>query len=242
MTHKFAALTACSLLGMGVAGAVTIDNFNTLQSLQITAGGVTPVTIDGNVVTGANSVGGTRAMVLTRSVGSGGTEGLVNAVSALGALQLNSDTATQASLRLIWDGGANATLDAPGFAGVDFTDGGSSNRVRLGILSADLGFNIVFRAYTSVPGAYHEWNISPGAGASTQDLFFAAATSVGGASGFGSITAVEMSLNTPSAGDISIDFLETFGDTPNDPVPEPATMLLGGAGLLVLGLLRRKQA
>ncbi|MDX1978995.1 MAG: PEP-CTERM sorting domain-containing protein [Bryobacteraceae bacterium] len=241
MIHKFAASAVLSLASITLASAVTIDNFNTLQTLQIAAGGVTPVTVSNNVATGANSLGGTRGMTLERSAGIGSTDGLVNAVSLLGALQLNSDTSTTANLSLVWDGGGNTTLDAPGFAGVDFTDAGSSNRVRLGILSADLGFTITLRAYTTVPGAYHQWIVNPAPGPSTQDLFFATATSIGGASGFSAITAVEMSINTPTAGDIAIDFLETFGTPTNDPVPEPSTFALAGAGLVLAGLWRRNR-
>lgn len=231
----------CCAATFAVAQAATIDNFSTTQSLNVTAGPPPAQTQQGNVATGANAVGGTRAMVLNRTSGEGVATALVNNVSFPGALALNSDVGTNANLRIIWDGGANNTLDNPGFAPVDLTDGGLSDRIRLGILSADLGFSMVLRAYSTVASAYYEWNFNPAAGASTQNLFFAGASLVGAPAGLNSIRAVELLITTPTAGDIAIDFIESFGNPPDDNgVPEPATFVLAGAGLAAVGLLRRK--
>jgi hypothetical protein len=235
------ALSLCAAASFSVASAAVIDAFGTAQNITIAAGAPSAVNTPGNVAA-ADAAGGSRTIILSRTSGIGQAVAAVDSVSLPGAFQLNSDSGTTASLEFIWDGGADFTLDNPGFTTtVDFTDGGLSDRIRMAILDADLGFGMTLRLYTDVPGAYHEWGFSPGAGASTVDLFFAAATSVGGAAGFDTIRAVQLLIVPATAGDLAIDFIQSYGDPSNDPVPEPTTFVLAGAGLAAAALLRRNR-
>ncbi len=237
LSRKTLALTLCAGLSIGSAAfGATIDAFGTSQSVTVTAGPPPGQTNSGGVVAG-DAIGGGRGITVNRTSGEGVTQALVNDVSLLGALVINSAVGTNSDTTIIWDGGSNAGLDPAGFGAQDLTEGATKDRIRLQILSADLGFTMRMRVYTTVPGAYHEWNFAPGSGASTQDLLFTGATSVGGASGFNAIRAVELLINTPPAGDIAIDFIET---TSTGQTPEPSTLGLAAAGLLMAGWLRRK--
>ncbi|MDX1978994.1 MAG: PEP-CTERM sorting domain-containing protein [Bryobacteraceae bacterium] len=244
MLNRSLALVVCAAASFSAASAVTIDSFSTAQSLTISAGAPSAANLPGNVATGADAVGGTRTIILSRTSGIGQAVAAVDSVSLPGAFQLNTDAMTTAAVEFIWDGGADFTLDNPGFTTtVDFTDGGLSDRIRMAIIDADLGFSMTLRLYTDVPGSYHEWAFSPASGPSTVDLLFSTALSVGGATDFNAVRAVQLLIEPASAGDLAIDFITSTSDTPGDPgVPEPSTFVLAGIGLLAAGLIRRNRS
>ena len=107
---------AVSIVLAGASQAATIDDFTTPQSLA--AGTGTGLATSG-VATGSSSLGGARAVVLTRDESAAGTDA-VEIGPTSGAL-LTTDCCSGAYWTFIYDGGLDANYDPQGLGGLNLS-------------------------------------------------------------------------------------------------------------------------
>lgn len=220
------------------AAPILIDNFDTAQFLQVGPLGGNPLSGFGSVATGVNSIGGFRAVNLTRTVGSGIANVDVN-ISEPSLLSYSNGASVVSELLVWWDGDSNSTLDFTNYA-VDLTGGGTNTGIRIGNRS-DLVVSVSLQLYTDASNYSTASFNTPGLGTlapfTEEFLPFASFTPTGSGANFTNITAVLLSLTGPASFDLQLDFMEA-----NNPIPEPMTSLLIGGALLGLGMYGRRRA
>ncbi len=233
-------LLVTTLAGGAVLSAapILIDNFNTSQFLQVGPGGGNPLSGFNSVATGANAIGGFRAVNLTRTVGSGIANVDVN-LSEPSLFSYSNGASVVSQLSVWWDGDSNSTLDFTNFA-VDLTGSGTNTGILIGNRS-DLVVAVTLRLYTDAAN-YSTLNFNtPGLGTlapfTSVFLPFASFTPTGAGANFTNVTAALLSMTGPASFDLQLDFLEA-----TNPIPEPMSALLLGGALLGLGVYGRRRA
>jgi hypothetical protein len=222
------------LLTTNSAQALLIDNFNDVQSLSRSSVGSTSST-----VTAPGAIGGKRdGRVHVTSSPAGNSLDLNIDVGQPTLSHSQGSQVTGASI-IEWDGGNGAgSIDHTGLGGVDLTDGGVSDRLRVMVLQDDLPASLSFTIYDTLGGSASGVLALPGfifAGPTPFDLLF---SSFVGAVDMTSVGAIKMVISGLPNTDLTIDFVETTH------TPEPSTLLLLGTGILsVAGYgWRRKKA
>lgn len=239
MCLRFARLLlAGALMCTGLFSAtIVIDDFDSTQSLGTLS---TLGMVDGGQAA-AGVFGGSRYARLDNLTGGGAATLNVNQ-TASGLLEFGQDPAVSASFLLIWDGDTDDTLEFTNTLG-DLVST-SNNRIRVSYRS-DLSIPVTITVYTDAAN----WSsatfntTSTGFGSNpfaNVDLFFATSFTFHGGTGadFSNVRAITMSgtgASQPGA-DIQVDFIRAY----EDEVPEPATYLLLGAGLIAFATARRK--
>ncbi|HNT75904.1 MAG TPA: Ig-like domain-containing protein [Anaerolineae bacterium] len=147
---RFAWLMAVTVLAAGMwalgptspalaQSPITVDDWETTQSLTLTVPGVVSSTVDGAVI-----LGGERDLRVELIAGSA-----VTVETAGGDLHYTADTGAWASALVVWDGDDDdpAAFDPTGLGGVDLTGGGALNAFRLP-LTLDESAQITLTVYS----------------------------------------------------------------------------------------------
>lgn len=223
---KLALATALLLGATGIASAALIDDFSTDQAQLVQLGNV-PGTISSSQ-SGSGILGGWRDLAVTIPGADGpATQQAARAGVSLGSLNIGNDPGVSSIVTVVWDGagvgGAAAGLGA---------DGNLSTAIAIlvSVISADLNVTIDF-TLTDNSNVVSTASKTVAAGPVT----FALGDFSGGAD-WSQLRSIMMSVQGPAAYDVQIDLVE------GSDVPEPATILLSGAALLALGLMRRRSA
>ena len=237
-----------------------IDAFTTPQEAAINAGRSNPVLVDSNVFsTGETMLGGQRELVVRRDKGNG-TASVDVGLTLDAGLSFATAATTRAWALITWDGpgtgtakgsfnpaaGLHGTPDTFGLGGLDLTDGGRNNRLRVRAY-ADLGLSMLFTFYTSVnsyatavlmlPAGSRDENDDPIL--DIYDIPLSSFTIAGGAPSGGilrDVTAVTLELSGPAGVDMVLGYLVLTHS------PEPGTGLLFGAAVLLAAGTRLRRA
>jgi len=224
----YIALVGLGLLaGTGRAGAILIDDFSTDQ-MVIWLGGLGSAS---SQVSGAGILGGERDMEVTVV----SNVGVIMAAS-LDTLNYAHAFTSEGTGLIVWDGpdGA-ATLDPTGLGGVDFTDGGTEDKIAIPLLSSNLVAPMVLTAYTDAVN-YSTATVSLPGGTPPQlrlivlHTDFIAAPGGTGAD-FANIGAFSLLINGSSTPGLTAGF--------GSVVPEPSTATLLLFGIVGIVTIRR---
>jgi hypothetical protein len=228
-----ALIGAVALAEAAIAAPVLIDNFNTTQNLTIPSGGSNPTNISGSVATGANAIGGSRTIDLTRTSGLGSAEASANIVTN-GVLAFDTASSTIGAARLTWNAGG------AGLGNADLT-GGGTNQVFDVAIRSDLVAQLTLTVTSD--GGTSSWTFNaPGNGSGNPfvDLlldFNNPTSSTGTGADLTAADQIQLFINSNNVTsfDGQIDFIQARG------VPEPITLALFGASLIGLGVARRRK-
>lgn len=232
--------TAAALFGVShaVAAPVTIDSFDTDQ-------GVSTHDISSGSAVSEVMAGGTGTILgewrdLIAEVETSNGDFTYQAVVDAGDndnLVINSDSGVDGVTTVQWDGEETtdvATLDKDGMSARDLEDGGLNDRLSLGVVVSDLDTMITFNVYSGEnAGSTLEKTVN-----STSSVVdfefedFAQITGTSLAADFSAVTAVEMIVDTPSNGDVTLDFVES------NAIPAPAALPAGLVLLSGMGVFR----
>jgi hypothetical protein len=219
------ALAAALLLGISsTASATLIDNFSTSQGILDVTNGET----DWSTASGPGILGGHRDITISGAAADGDLDGFVPLATAQvsgGQLRVSNTSQISSVVTVAWDGagyeGAAAGLGAAG-------DLSTAIAIVVSVTSIDQPLTIEFIMTEGLNTATASALVS-----TTGQIVFGLGSFVGDAINFASVDSIKMVIEGPAAYDVDIDIVETA-------VPEPSTMLLSGAALLALGLLRKR--
>lgn len=208
------AISAVVLIGASSAQATLIDTFDT-QQLLFQWGMGTDSSTD---TSGSGYIGGRRYMEL--EVTAGTQRAYLESIAADSMLYLDTGSGVVTESLLRW----GATSGSYELA-ADLTVGGD-DRFTLRIVDVDTTMTLGMTVWDSSDNtATYQTSASAG------DLeFFYTAFTAGGTFDWTDIDQIEFWFDGPAAADMTLDFIVTA----NGPIPEPATMLLLGTGLIGL--------
>jgi hypothetical protein len=215
---------AFSALMLGSAQALTIDTFNTNQSVVDGIGGGA----SSSVASDATNILGTDRTVSIEQLGPGNTPSEINInTGTAGILTLGNTDAFSVS-NITYNGIAGA-----GLGGVDVTEGGNDDRFTLFVVFGDFPTDIELTVSDGANTA--SLQLSSPAFAIGTPLFFEYASFIGGPVDFTTIDMINIQLTTTTTvSDLQLDF---FGTTSE--IPEPAVLAILGLGLTGLGFAQR---
>ncbi|MGR5352957.1 PEP-CTERM sorting domain-containing protein [Vibrio alfacsensis] len=235
---------ATSLAFASQANAVVIDNFDNPDAIGVNW--VQDTTVDG---TGTGNpdratyddplgiIGGERDLwvnLLANPLGS--LTGVALSVAA-GSLSYGTGSGVIAEGKIQYDGNDSdaENIDIDGLGSVDLTANGG-DAFLLDVINTDLGFTFGVQVWSAL-GTETDTVVYTASGATTGLAALAFSDFVG--VDFTDVSAIEFTINTQGAeGQADIDF--SIGSVVS--VPEPASIAFFGAGLLGLGLLRRRKS
>lgn len=242
------------------AGPIVIDGFGTDQSsIFVLPGGGNPSSSNSGVAA-PDAVGGSRNVGITRVTGNDLDSANVGLTP--GIFTFSSAAANNSVGRIIWDGDTNNSVNPTGLGGVDLTGGGTNTFLRLQARSDITGtlYITVFTSATSYStvaitlpaggfGAtpfteyiipFSSFTQGAPANVTSSSIGFNLGAATGGVTftNVGAITLFVDGTGSSSAGlDTQIRLLQADGIV----TPEPITLALAGAGLGLMGLLRRRK-
>ncbi|MGR5320283.1 PEP-CTERM sorting domain-containing protein [Vibrio sp. DNB22_19_1] len=235
---------ATSLAFASQANAVVIDNFDNPDAVGVNF--VVDESADG-IGSGNESeatyddplgiIGGERDLWVNLIDNSFGSRAGVALSVAAGSLSYETGSGVVAEGKIQYDGDDNdaENIDIDGLGSVDLTANGG-DAFLLDVLDTDLGFTFGVQVWSNAGAdtAFFEYTAS-GATSGLAALAFSDFVGVD----FTDVSAIEFTINTQGAeGQADIDF--SIGSVVS--VPEPASIAFFGAGLLGLGLLRRRKS
>ncbi|MGR5070227.1 PEP-CTERM sorting domain-containing protein [Vibrio sp. PNB23_22_6] len=156
---------------------------------------------------------------------------------AAGSLSYGTGSSVVAEGKIQYDGNDNdaVNIDTAGLGSVDLTLNGG-DAFLLDVIDTDLGFTFGVQVWSAL-GTETDTVVYTASGATTGLAALAFSDFVG--VDFTDVSAIEFTINTNGkAGQADIDF--SIGSVVS--VPEPASIAFFGAGLLGLGLLRRRKS
>lgn len=225
------AATALAALGASTAQAgLIIDTFNTTQTVEIAAGGANPAMNSDSVVTGLESIGGTRDIILQRTDGLQLLSTRVNINN--GIFDFGAEPGVGGNVTIIYDAGMDGLLDPSGLDGADLTQGGIDDALCIAF-RYDLVLEVTVTVYTDesqVSTRSFTFFGPSGFGGPFNEVLLPYASFVpilGGGADFANIGAIEIYAETSEdslGADFQLDIIKT--------VPTPGALaLMGLAGL-----------
>lgn len=232
-------------LGAALAGhaSILIDSFGLGLNLTIESFATNPAEMSGGNTPGAGvAIGGSRGVRLTRE-GNAAASLSIDQVGS-GTLELLSGLFNSFTAFLQYDGDQSPNLtNTGGLGAIDLTQGGLNTRF---VIAQHL------EASQGSPPPVLTMIVHTNTGSSSLSVDSVMASFLGpfvlvefpfaqfiGTANFASVGAIELFINgANSAGTLfDMDYIEVNGTV--DGVPEPASLYLGGAGLLGICLIRR---
>lgn len=219
---------------------VTIDQFTTPAAGQsVTASSSTTSNLMTATTAGSDIIGLDRVSQANYSSGSGAVTVFAN-FSSDGFFSQSVAPNTVGWSYVEWDGDTTLGINPTGLGGVDLTEGGAANVLKVYVVDNDKLGDLTFRVFTDADEASEYVLNIPALTVNTLfSIPYAAFSDVGlggGPASFTSVGAISMKFVSAETGaDISLNFIET------GLVPEPSTALLLGAGMAGLSLIRRRR-
>jgi hypothetical protein len=212
------------IAGAEDARAILIDDFSTGQAAFV----ITPAGSGESQVSGSGILGGERDMIVTlvSSVGVG--------MSVAGDAMTYGHFANSEGTGLItWDGAdGSSVLDPIGLGGVDFTNGGTEDRIGIPLLVNNFAATMTLTAYTDAVN-YSTATVFLLGGVPPQtalSVLFTDFTATGSGADFTNIGAFSLYIDGSSTPGLTVGFAT---------IPEPSTATLLLFGLLGVAKLRR---
>ena len=230
-----AAACAGGLIVAGSAQAIVIDNFNSGSGMVSSAipGPVNFGTAAGDALANSRTLEiigfPTNADPLSM-----GAE--LEVAAPPGRLGHSQDAfAPGGRSRVLWD------ANGGGLGGLDLTDGGASNAIKMDLISIDVG-NVGVELFVEDTGGTVSSLVLPGLAPGTNEFLF---TDFVGGADFSMVESVMMEITASTTSDAVFDLIET-NDVPPPPgprgeVPEPVTATLGLMGLGALAHATRRR-
>lgn len=223
---------ALGLVTPSISSAIVIDDFdNGAVSMTRSAVGTSTSHQTGSL---SHMLGGHRDIKLSvTSVLIPLTSSDIEVATSFGLLSFSNDAKVKGKMEVLWD--ANGS----GLGGLDLTDGGLDDKLKVEYLFSDLGSSLTF-VVTDMLNNSSKMTLATLSGASVQQFPFIDFTPVAATSAdFTNVKAVKLTLDAPTSGDYIIDLIATAS-----PNPEPTTATLGLMGLLATALVghRRRTA
>jgi hypothetical protein len=234
MFRKYLAALAVTTLSFGSAQALTIDTFNTTQS--VTDFGGDAIATSGTVSDAANIIGTDRIVTVLQT---GGTTAASLSFNDGSNSLMTLSNADSTSTSTILYGGIGGTL---GLGGVDVTVSGAQNAFDIRVIQSDFA-TAVSITVGDASGSSILTQTSPTlVTSSTPFIFEFANFSVftGSGADFTSLEFIQIDITTSvNQTDLQLDF---FGTTTTVQTPEPGMALVFGFGLAALGFARRRRS
>jgi len=202
--------------------ALIIDSFNDTSQSVSSGGSIT------NTVAASEALGGFRQLDILSSTGPGITAANVFATASLGIFAHNENSFTSGSSRITWNANGAGL-------GVDLT---ANNAFILDTLTIDQGSMDVTIGITDNNSTDFVTLSNITNSNSLPTISFYSFSGID----FNLIDEIYLEIDAGQASDITLDEIRTMGDS-FITVPEPATFVLMGAGLLgMIGMRRRNAA